>query len=177
MRISHPCPRGQPLTLAVVRWDPNRENLVFLNQSANLYASYYQLQISVHRPFIPSPRKPSPLSFPSLAICTNAARACILALDRHFALQGAPLVNQYHIASLFTAGIILLLHTWGGTRKGTVTDVGKELEYVRKALRVLRFLEDRWNIAGRFWYVSLLKRANWSLTPAQGHPQRPRCHR
>ena len=53
----------------------------FLNQSACLYAAYYTVQIVVHRPFIPSPRKPSPLSFPSLAICTNAARSCIHVLD------------------------------------------------------------------------------------------------
>ena len=64
-----------------MRWDPNRENILFLNQSAFLYSQYYQLQIAVHRPFIPSPRKPSPLSFPSLAICTNAARSCTHVLD------------------------------------------------------------------------------------------------
>ena len=84
-------PICQPLTSATVRWDPNRENLVFLNQSANLYASYYQLQISVHRPFIPSPRKPSPLSFPSLAICTNAARSCTHVMDVQCRRAGSPL--------------------------------------------------------------------------------------
>ena len=73
-----------------VRWDPTRENLLFLNQSANLYANYYQLQIAVHRPFIPSPRKPSPLSFPSLAICTNAARSCIHVLDMQYKRAGMP---------------------------------------------------------------------------------------
>ena len=73
-----------------VRWDPTRENVLFLNQSANLYANYYQLQIAVHRPFIPSPRKPSPLSFPSLAICTNAARSCIHVLDVQYKRAGMP---------------------------------------------------------------------------------------
>ena len=72
-----------------MRWDPNRENLLFLNQSANLYANYYQLQIAVHRPFIPSPRKPSPLSFPSLAICANAARSLIHIVDIHLRRTGA----------------------------------------------------------------------------------------
>ncbi len=67
-----------------VRWDPNRESMLYLSQSAYLYAHYYQLQIAVHRPFIPSPRKPSPLSFPSLAICTNAARSCTHVLDVPF---------------------------------------------------------------------------------------------
>ena len=78
---SAPCPS--------VRWDPTRENILFLNQSANLYANYYQLQIAVHRLFIPSPRKPSPLSFPSLAICTNAARSCVRVVDFVYDRLGA----------------------------------------------------------------------------------------
>ena len=83
---SAPCPS--------VRWDPTRENILFLNQSANLYANYYQLQIAVHRPFIPSPRKPSPLSFPSLAICTNAARSCIHVLDVQYKRAGESSVSN-----------------------------------------------------------------------------------
>ena len=78
-----------------VRWDPNRQNMLFLNQSANLYAHYYQLQIAVHRPFIPSPRKPSSLTFPSLAICTNAARSCTHVMDVQCRRAGSPLpLNQ-----------------------------------------------------------------------------------
>jgi hypothetical protein len=59
-----------------VRWDPNRENEVFFEQSAALYSAYYHVQIITHRPFISSPSRPTPLSFPSIAICTNAARSC-----------------------------------------------------------------------------------------------------
>ncbi len=62
--------------IIIVRWDPKREDSLLFQQSVLLYATYYHLQILIHRPFIPSPRKPSPLSFPSLAICTNAARSC-----------------------------------------------------------------------------------------------------
>lgn len=71
------------LTLLQVRWDPHREDLLFFNQSATLYATYYHLQIMIHRPFIASPRRatPSPLTFPSLAICTNAARTTCHILD------------------------------------------------------------------------------------------------
>ena len=67
-----------------VKWDTTGQNfreLVWFLQSASLYSHYYHLQILVHRPFIPSPRKPSPLSFPSLAICTNAARSCAHVVD------------------------------------------------------------------------------------------------
>jgi len=67
-----------------VKWDTTGQNfkdLTWFLQSASLYSQYYHLQILVHRPFIPSPRKPSPLSFPSLAICTNAARSCAHVVD------------------------------------------------------------------------------------------------
>lgn len=64
-----------------VRWDPTREDERFFNQSASLYTLYYHIQILIHRPFIPSPNQPSSLSFPSLAICTNAARSCSHIVD------------------------------------------------------------------------------------------------
>jgi hypothetical protein len=73
---------------------------VFVNQSALLYSSYYSLQITVHRPFIPMPRKPSPLSFPSLAICTNAARSCIHVLDKQYSRIGSALFHHWHQVGL-----------------------------------------------------------------------------
>jgi hypothetical protein len=69
-------------SVALVRWDPNREDLIFFEQSAHLYAAFYQLQISVHRPFIANQREAGGAvvfvgeGCPSLAICTHAARAC-----------------------------------------------------------------------------------------------------
>lgn len=64
-----------------VRWDPHQENILFFIQSANLYALYYNMHITVHRRFIPSRGKPSRFPFPSLAICANAARSCVQVLD------------------------------------------------------------------------------------------------
>jgi hypothetical protein len=64
-----------------VRWDPNREDDRFSKQSIVLYGVYYHIQILVHRPFIPSKNKPSPSPFPSLTICTNAARSCSQIVD------------------------------------------------------------------------------------------------
>jgi hypothetical protein len=81
-------------TFIPVRWDPNREGDLFFMQSASLNATYYHVQIIVHRPFIPSPRKPAPLSFPSLAICTNAARSCIHVLDAQFTRTGQASLNN-----------------------------------------------------------------------------------
>ena len=65
----------------LVRWDPRREHPQFFEQSALIYAEYYHVQILIHRPFIPTPNKPSSTTFPSLAICTNAARSCSRILD------------------------------------------------------------------------------------------------
>ncbi|KAG8728786.1 hypothetical protein FRC11_010206 [Ceratobasidium sp. 423] len=92
-----------------LRWDPNRENSLFFDQSATLYSTYYHVQILIHRPFIPSPRKPSPLSFPSLAICTTAARSCshVLDLQRRRSQTILPGV----MVAAFTSGIVLLINS------------------------------------------------------------------
>lgn len=134
-----------------LRWDPNREDITFFTQSAALYATYYHLQIIVHRPFIPSPRKPSSLSFPSLAICTNAARSCIHVLDVQFKRMGYPSVNS--MMALFSAAIVLLLSIWGGKKAGLAVDPEKGMEDVHKAMRMLRALETRWHTAGRIWDI------------------------
>ena len=72
-----------------VRWDPDRENILFLRQSAILLSHYYQFQIAVHRPFI-STRRQSPLLFPSLVICTNAARSGIRVVNHLYQRTGDP---------------------------------------------------------------------------------------
>ena len=59
-------------------------NLDFMNQSALLYSTYHNLRIIVHRSFIPLPHKSSTTSFPSLTICTSAARSCIHILHAIF---------------------------------------------------------------------------------------------
>ena len=124
-----------------LRWDPHRENLLHFNQSATLYATYYHLQILIHRPFIPSPRKPSPLTFPSLAICTNAARSCSHVGDicRRRGMLPLP---QIQIAT-FTAGIVLLLNIWGAKKSGTFSDNGKQMSDVHKCMKLLHSIEDR----------------------------------
>jgi hypothetical protein len=85
----------------LVRWDPNREDETFFNQSACLHIWYYYLQILVHRPFISLPRRPSPPSFPSLAICTNAARTCSHIIDIQQRRTGRPLPHL-HVSDALT---------------------------------------------------------------------------
>jgi hypothetical protein len=101
---------------------------MFFNQSALLYANYYYVQIMIHRPFISSCRKPSVLSFPSLAICTNAARSCCHVMDtqrRHEPLA-LPHVQVGFIMSLDSDNGLIdnavgCVHIWGCT---SVTRVG-----------------------------------------------------
>ncbi|KAL5525563.1 hypothetical protein ACEPAG_6899 [Sanghuangporus baumii] len=134
-----------------LRWDPHRENVLHFNQSAVLYATYYHIQILIHRPFIPSPRKPSPLSFPSLAICTNAARSCSHVADACRRRGRLPL-PQIQIAS-FTAGVVLLLNIWGAKKSGQFVDWEKQMSDVRKCMQALRCIEDQFSTAGRLWDI------------------------
>ncbi|KDQ08707.1 hypothetical protein BOTBODRAFT_138635 [Botryobasidium botryosum FD-172 SS1] len=130
-----------------LKWDPHRENELYFDQSAILYATYYHVQILVHRPFIPSPRKPSPLSFPSLAICTNAARSCSHVIDYH--RKRAPFVLPATIFGAFTSGIVLLISVWGARKTGGLMDPSVQMQDVHRCLKVLEHAEDTWHSAGR----------------------------
>jgi hypothetical protein len=113
-----------PTQPPLVRWDPHRENLLFFNQSASLFTHYYHLQILIHRPFISSPSKPSSLTFPSLAICTNAARSCCHVVDIQSQRGTLPLGHiqvGFDRANLFSDYLILTLdfvYVVGGIRIG-----------------------------------------------------------
>ncbi|EUC64915.1 fungal specific transcription factor, putative [Rhizoctonia solani AG-3 Rhs1AP] len=134
-----------------LRWDPNRENSLFFDQSATLYSTYYHVQILIHRPFIPSPRKPSPLSFPSLAICTTAARSCshVLDLQRRRSQTILPGV----MVAAFTSGIVLLINVWGQKKSGGTADPNGQIKDVHKCMDVLKANEHRWHSAGRLWDI------------------------
>ncbi|KAF8971207.1 fungal-specific transcription factor domain-containing protein [Flammula alnicola] len=131
-----------------LRWNPNCDNPLFLKQSAALHATYYHLQIFIHRPFIPSPRNPIPVAFPSLAICTNAARSCCHVLESFSKLSALPL-NHLQITA-FTAALILLLNIWSGKRSGYAPNPKREMEDVRRCMEILRACERRWASAGRY---------------------------
>ncbi|KAI1791324.1 fungal-specific transcription factor domain-containing protein [Ganoderma leucocontextum] len=137
-------------------WDPHREDVLFLNQSAILYANYYQMQIFVHRLFIPSPRRPlanANLSLPSMTICVNAARACLRVLEvqhRRTMTSGAEAcgVTIYALTPLqmplFTVGMMLLVYLWCGAR-----DTRAALDDVDVCLDILKHLAETGNFAAR----------------------------
>ncbi|KIL66457.1 hypothetical protein M378DRAFT_75140 [Amanita muscaria Koide BX008] len=130
-----------------LRWNPNTENLLFLKQSASLHAMYYQVQIFIHRPFIPSPRNPSAITFPSLAICTNAARSCCLMLDAFIRLKQMPFPGIQAISS--TAALVLLVNVLNAKRMGIVTNYRRDMELFHKVVDMLGCCEKRWGSAGR----------------------------
>ncbi|KXN91050.1 hypothetical protein AN958_03117 [Leucoagaricus sp. SymC.cos] len=127
-----------------LRWDPNQPNTIFLHQSAFIHATYYYLQIQIHRPFV---QKTTPLSFPSLAICTNAARACSHLLDA----KGTGWMHSYpnFFMAAFASGIVLLLHMYGGQRAGLKTDLEKEVKDIQRCMDALRALEKSWKTSVR----------------------------
>ncbi|KAI0028714.1 fungal-specific transcription factor domain-containing protein, partial [Vararia minispora EC-137] len=130
-----------------LRWDPMREDDVFFIQSAHLYAMFYELQIAVHRPFI-SPLKNSQHSFPSIAICVNAARSCsriVDSLTKRWPMRIFPLMHR----PTFTAAIVLLLGIWDASRLKLSPNVEKEISDVNKCLHLMQVMEDQWHPAGR----------------------------
>lgn len=152
-----------------LRWDPTHENLVHLKQSACLYASYYAVQILVHRPFIMSTRKSPLQSFPSLAICTNAARACSHVLDIMRRRTGIRMSPNFQVPA-FVAGIFLLVSVWGRKKSGMSVDTAKEMKDVHLCMQVLKDSEERWPVAGRL--VDLLSELAFAggLPPLQPSP-------
>ncbi|KAJ7165461.1 fungal-specific transcription factor domain-containing protein [Mycena crocata] len=129
-----------------LRWDPDRTG-VFLDQSAMLHMTYYQLQITIHRPYI---HTPATMPIPSLAICTQAARSGISIVDvwlKHF--QHVPLSPMQKAPLVFS--IVLILNVFGTRRGGQPIDVNKELSYVGTAMEALKLWETRYQSSGRGW--------------------------
>ncbi|TRM63875.1 fungal-specific transcription factor domain-containing protein [Schizophyllum amplum] len=64
-----------------LRWDSKEPDQTRFDHAACLAICYYHLQIFVHKPFITPLHASSHLTFPSLAICTSAARSCARVAD------------------------------------------------------------------------------------------------
>ncbi|KAF8576941.1 hypothetical protein K439DRAFT_1622488 [Ramaria rubella] len=148
-------------------WDHSDEFFVFFQQSATLYATYYHIQVLVHRPFIPRPGTP-PLTYPSLAICTNAARSCsqvLQALCRKCDAGSAPHLMFF----AFTSELVLLLNIWGMRKEGLMGDAATPTRDVHMCIRFLKTAETRWDIAGRL-YTGFDQRAPMNLGRMPLHP-------
>ncbi|KAK7005955.1 Zn(2)-C6 fungal-type domain-containing protein [Favolaschia claudopus] len=133
-----------------LRWDPHREDEPFATQSACLYASYYHVQIQIHRTFIPSPMNDASLSstFPSLAICANSARSCsrVMEIQARRSLVAHPQV----VNALMDSAIVILLNVWGAGRTGITVDPQRAINDVHKCISVLKMYERHWQAAGKY---------------------------
>ncbi|KAF7353676.1 hypothetical protein MVEN_01052500 [Mycena venus] len=132
-----------------LRWDPVRDNFLHFRQSALLYTAYYNVQILVHRPFIPAPFEASPpAALPSRSICSNAARSCVRIFDVYEQRVLTPSFNIVPVA--LTAGLVVLLSAWSGKKTSFACISSKELDQVHSCLRIMMAAEKRYLAAGRW---------------------------
>ncbi|KAJ7734339.1 fungal-specific transcription factor domain-containing protein [Mycena maculata] len=130
---------------AHLRWDPDApiRDPIFFDQSAVLYCTYYHTRIIIHRPFIPAMRRAAnPTHLPSLAICNTAARACshVAQVQQQRRPHNPVWFSQ---TPLFTAGIVLLLNIWGGSKSAE-----RDLTDVHRCMTVLEAQRTQWPSAG-----------------------------
>lgn len=151
----------------------SQSNSVFHRQSIVLHAGLYFLQIFMHRPFLMSREKNTPMTASSIAICTNAGRAC----SRLFDTEDDSCGNVAYLLQpcIFSAAVVLLLSVWTGKRMGLDASYAKELQNVEKCLEMLTHSERCWKSAGQIGDVirSLLNatdvaRAETSTSPPSG---------
>ncbi|GAA5892807.1 hypothetical protein JCM5296_006012 [Sporobolomyces johnsonii] len=91
---------------ARLRWNPTLQDNDVLARSAGLHSMYYCCQILIHREFV-SPSRSAALEFPSLAICSNAARSIAHVLDT--IRQRGLLERAFHYAPIAASNAALLL--------------------------------------------------------------------
>lgn len=120
-----------------VQWDPERKELDFFNQSAVLHTAYHEVQVCVHREFLPCPRRRSAaIPLPSLEICTNAARAIVNIVEAQQRRTGTFSGPTPTHNTLFTSCVILLINVWGPNtsdqaRGGYLTDISRIFEILK----------------------------------------------
>ncbi|KAF9069865.1 fungal-specific transcription factor domain-containing protein [Rhodocollybia butyracea] len=131
-----------------LKWGTNRGDSVFSRQCVFLYTTYYGVQIELHKAFIPRPGQESVLTFPSLSICANAARACIHAAASQTHI---PVLPIYVLIPVFNSGIVLLMNIWRAKRSpGSGVDVDREMQAMRKCFDKLTDFSRGFQSAGRF---------------------------
>ncbi|KAJ6467873.1 fungal-specific transcription factor domain-containing protein [Mycena sanguinolenta] len=134
-----------------LRWDPLRTDPVFFDQSVILWCSYYHLQITIHRPFIPMLRR-APTALPALTICTNAARACANVADVQMRRNGS-VPSPLNLNTVVLSGMVLVLSLLSGKRSGLLADPSREMVNVHKCMKAISLCESRWQTAGMLWDV------------------------
>ncbi|PIL25372.1 transcription factor [Ganoderma sinense ZZ0214-1] len=152
---------------AHLQWNPDREDHLLLKQSAILLSHYYQIQMAVHRPFI-STRRQSSLMFPSLIICTNAARSAVRVVSDLYERTGDP--SYKNVSSLFMSSVVLLLYVWGEKKSGRTAHCARDIEYVKKCMEMIKVCERHLILAERL--SSTLNELVCSGTPLDAYARK-----
>ncbi|GAA98844.1 uncharacterized protein L969DRAFT_76596 [Mixia osmundae IAM 14324] len=148
---------------AHLKWNAEDPHPQYGVQSAECLMSYYEVQILVHRDFL-TPEQQSMLGFPSLAICTNAARSLshLLAGVKRAGLLDMLWLNA-PLASI-SAALILLVNHLGHANVRTLSS--SSVQDVQKCLDVLSDLSERSAIAQRC-YLGLVRLRDAGFTAAK----------
>lgn len=136
-----------------LRWDPTRSDPRLFEHSAVLYAHYYYVQILIHRPFIPTRRHPESVGFPSLAICSNAARSISNILDavlrrgRSMGRLPGHAVSISFALPASTAAIVLLMNVYAVRQRPQERE--RCINDVKRVTAALKEMELTYRQAGK----------------------------
>ncbi|KAJ7583344.1 fungal-specific transcription factor domain-containing protein [Mycena floridula] len=119
-----------------LRWDPHRKDLMFFRQSGCLYTTYYYIKMLVHQLCTKS----------NSTVAVEAAKRCIDVLE-HLSRKSRLSVPIVHII-IFSCAATLLIN-----RRKNPSEFKKDLDDVRRCLKLLKNQEIRWQLAGRIWLV------------------------
>ncbi|KAH9481989.1 ABC-transporter-regulating transcription factor [Psilocybe cubensis] len=145
-----------------LHWDSGERNEVFFHQSVILHATYSYVQIQIHRPYLLA--KGSPLTAPSFAICSNAARTCSGILEAAVIRDVG--VLPITIIAAYTSGMVITLGIWMTQSAGTTDGFRAEKDNLEKCVQYLRKCEKRWHSGGRLGDIL-------SEASAEMHQNRP----
>ncbi|RPD58806.1 hypothetical protein L226DRAFT_471190 [Lentinus tigrinus ALCF2SS1-7] len=130
-----------------LRWDKNHEDPQHLLQSSSLLGHFYQVQIAVHRPFLSSERRDSPLSFPSVIICNNAARSTVQMLEVVYRRSGT--LFHGNAGMLYMCGAVLMRSILGQRRAGRTVTVDRDIACMKTAIEMLESIKYEYVLSRR----------------------------
>ncbi|KAH7869744.1 fungal-specific transcription factor domain-containing protein [Lentinula edodes] len=130
-----------------LKWNPHHPDDNAFVQLVALHGNYYWVQIQAHKLFIRSDSL-STSSFPSLAICTNAARSFAHIIQAYHSRPNSFMLSLF-IAPMFLSATMLLINTWTSLRAKANYDPRKDMNDVSKILQILSIYEKRLEMAGR----------------------------
>ncbi|KDN52186.1 hypothetical protein K437DRAFT_34553 [Tilletiaria anomala UBC 951] len=157
-----------------LHFNPSESDETILMNSAWIYTQYYTAQILVHRPFIPDLKSTSPLKFPSLAICTNAARSAGHIFDAIQMRNLVHLVDNRIFMRAFAASTVLLVMVF------TSRSSCSAMTEVRKTIRFLKGSSNRRIFGGlmaqTLVHLADLAEARFKEAKEQGKRPKKRQH-